>query len=83
MEDTELSLDAEPGMSLSASQSHPRAGTVPGVGTPTETVPRATIRGILPPTDPGPSPDQALPPPDDDDPDKPRGFWGSLFKKRK
>src|SRR5258706_11058426 len=32
MEDTEMSLDTEPGQSPGASQSHPRAGTVPGVG---------------------------------------------------
>jgi len=80
LEDTEMSLDAEPGMAH-ASTSMPaafapkvRQGTMPGIGTPTETQPR--VRSIPPPGVPAE-------PGEPDDPDKPRGFWGSLFKKRK
>jgi len=51
-----------------------RQGTMPGIGTPTETQPR--VRSIPPQAQP-------LPNGPEDDPDKPRGFWGSLFKKRK
>jgi eukaryotic-like serine/threonine-protein kinase len=80
LEDTELSLDSEPGMAgastsmPSAFAPKPRQATMPGIGTPTETQPRVRV---IPP--------QMQPPPigPDDDPDKPRGFWGSLFKKRK
>jgi len=80
LEDTELSLESEPGMAAS-STSMPaayapkvRQGTMPGIGTPTETQPRVRVIPAQQPASPdGP----------DDDPDKPRGFWGSLFKKRK
>jgi eukaryotic-like serine/threonine-protein kinase len=85
LEDTEMSLDAEPGMAQ-ASTSMPaasigawapkvRQGTMPGIGTPTETQPR--VRSIPPPGVP------VVDPGEPEDPDKPRGFWGSLFKKRK
>jgi serine/threonine protein kinase len=80
LEDTELSLDSLPGMA-GASTSMPaayqpkvRQATMPGIGTPTETQPR--VRGIPPQA-------QQLPVGPDEDPDKPKGFWGSLFKKRK
>jgi hypothetical protein len=70
---------------MSATQ--PRAATATGVGTPTETVPRNTIQGMgragtqtNPHGDLGHSDEPQIPPDDDD---KPRGFWGSLFKKRK
>ena len=68
IEDTALSLEAEPG---GMSTPIPRAPTVPPIaGTPTETVPRVMISPLI----------EHEP---DPDPDKPRGFWGSLFKKRK
>jgi serine/threonine protein kinase len=69
IEDTALSLEAEPGGM--SSPIIPRAPTVPPIaGTPTETVPRVMISPLI----------EQEP---DPDPDKPRGFWGSLFKKRK
>ena len=69
IEDTALSLEAEPGGM--SSPMIPRAPTVPPIaGTPTETVPRVMISPMI----------EQEP---DPDPDKPRGFWGSLFKKRK
>ncbi|HEV7559375.1 MAG TPA: serine/threonine-protein kinase [Kofleriaceae bacterium] len=68
IEDTALSLEAEPG---GMSMPIPREPTVPPIaGTPTETVPRVMINPLI----------EQEP---DPDPDKPRGFWGSLFKKRK
>jgi hypothetical protein len=95
MEESEMSLDAEPGSGEVSMHVMPgsRPGTVPGMGTPTETVPRNMVPGIRNPTqitpttnpviEPPQPPPQPEPPPPEDDPDKPRGFWGSLFKKRK
>ncbi|MBA2540820.1 MAG: serine/threonine protein kinase [Deltaproteobacteria bacterium] len=95
LEDTEVSLEAEPGASITLSISNttnPRMQTVPPSG-PQTSPPLAT-----PVTDPaqrdtmqglgraGSSPNQGTNPEHsqpDDDPDKPRGFWGSLFRKRK
>jgi serine/threonine protein kinase len=80
LEETQLSLAAEPGeplpRALSSSQLATPTGlpTVPG-GTPTETVPGALSRGQEAPTEPDPRR------PGHDD--KPRSFWSSLFKKRK
>jgi len=75
IEETQVSLDAEPGngMSMSITQSG-RMETQPPIpgGTPTDTVPRANV--IPPPVQP--------PEPPQPEPEK-RGFWGSLFKKRK
>lgn len=74
-EDTAVSLDTEPG-GLSMSSVSQRLPTEPPrpAGTPTEP-PRIAQPPPPPPTEPQPP----SPPPDD----KPRGFWGSLFKKRK
>jgi serine/threonine protein kinase len=94
LEDTEMALEAEPGASISMSASQPRPATQSGPQlTPTtEPAGRPTMQGI---GRAGSSPNPASPPPhsrspraspDDDPPgddDKPRGFWGSLFKKRK
>jgi serine/threonine protein kinase len=71
LEDTELSLDTEPGGYV------PQITTEPApqiAGTPTQPVPRnvmAPLVGEQPVIEPQP------------DPEKPRGFWGSLFKRRK
>lgn len=78
-EDTQMSLEVEPGglsMSMTTSQTG-RLQTAPPTGTPTETVPRNVPGGTQPPapeiiTEPAPP-----------DGDKPKGFWGSLFRKRK
>ncbi|MEJ7598750.1 MAG: serine/threonine-protein kinase [Kofleriaceae bacterium] len=81
LEERELALDAEPGMAATSSSSLLRPPTVPGVGTPTTTLPavRGTPHNL--PTEPAHS--QAPPAMAADDDHKPRGFWGSLFKKRK
>jgi len=75
LEDTQLALETEPaGMSfpqLSISQRMPAAGAS------TETLPAARTPIVEAPP---PNPPLTTPP---DDGDKPRGFWGSLFKKRK
>jgi serine/threonine protein kinase len=78
IEDTQLALDAEPGNGMTMSITQPgRMQTQPPNpgGTVTETVPRA---GAMP----LPESPQAPPPPEPAEPEK-RGFWGSLFKKRK
>ena len=81
LEETELALDAEPGMAATSSSSLLRPPTLPGFGTPTTTLPavRGTPHNL--PTEPGHSHPLPTSAPDDDH--KPRGFWGSLFKKRK
>ncbi len=91
LEDTEISLEAEPGasISLSISASQPRAPTSGPYATPTtDPVGRPTMQGLgragsqvhqNPPTDPS----HSQPPDPEDEHDKPRGFWGSLFRKRK
>jgi serine/threonine protein kinase len=89
IEETEMALDAEPGASMSLSTTQPRAATTgPHQLTPTtEPAARPTMQGIGRAgagTNPAAQPPHSQPPgtsPDDDD--KPRGFWGSLFKKRK
>jgi eukaryotic-like serine/threonine-protein kinase len=75
LEDTQLSLETEPaGMSFPQMSVTHRAPSTDG--TPTATIPAARQTA-----EPTPPPPQGTPP--DDDGDKPRGFWGSLFKKRK
>ncbi len=94
LEETELALQSEPGASMSLSISQLRAPTAPA--TPmADPLSRPTIQGIGRPggTQPGgtnPStgpqhsqPSQPDPDNDDGDGDKPKGFWGSLFRKRK
>ncbi len=79
IEETQLALDSEPGLSMSVTQTG-RMQTAPpsAAGTPTETVPRTTP---IPHPEPLPPP-QHEPQPEPPEPEK-RGFWGSLFKKRK
>jgi serine/threonine protein kinase len=73
IEDTQLSLDTEPG-----GFAVPLASVEPPqiAGTPTQPVPRAIVAPLV-----GEAPVVIEPPLPD--PEKPRGFWGSLFKKRK
>jgi len=69
LEDTQLSLETEPGGYA------PQITTEPApqiAGTPTQPVPRNIVAPLVEP---------AMDPPPD--PEKPRGFWGSLFKRRK
>jgi len=81
--DMQLSLEAEPNGFRSApslAQLVQRAPSIPPIaGTPTETVPRHMVDPLIT----APTEDTGEPIPDDPDPSKPRGFWGSLFKKRK
>jgi hypothetical protein len=86
IEDTELSLDSEPGLTMSITQtgrlptSSPTATGVTGGATPTDVVPQP-----LPPAATGPTqlPTELDDLPPDGGGDKPRGFWGSLFRKKK
>src|SRR5436190_12293237 len=71
LEDTQLSLETEPGALSFPSLQVMRPQTLPGVGRPTPVPPSAPDAPIT------------EEPPPDDSPDKPRGFWGSLFKKKK
>ncbi|MBL0217674.1 MAG: serine/threonine protein kinase [Myxococcales bacterium] len=91
-EDTLTALDVEPGgLSMSMTTTAGRMQTSPPAGTPTETVPRNTMQsGPQPPPpeiniEPGEPGDPGEPGTPDTRPggDKPKGFWGSLFKKRK
>jgi len=74
IEDTQLSLETEPaGMSFPQMSVSQRAS---GPGMPIETIPAARPPIVEAP----PSLPPTSTPPEED---KPRGFWGSLFKKRK
>lgn len=85
IEDTELSLDAEPmdGMQMSITHDRPRSNTSPDyAATPTKPVPRGQqpqAAQVQPQVQAPVGP----PPPEEPPPPKPSGFWGSLFKKRK
>jgi serine/threonine protein kinase len=76
LEDTQMALEAEPGLSFTTGASSP--GYVPRP---------PTSQLAEPPTQPLPQ----MSPPKDEEPevsidsggDKPRGFWGSLFKRKK
>jgi len=76
VEDTQLSLEAAPGLTMSNPGSSNRLPTAQTqvAGTPTETVPHVSVST---------SQNEATTAQRDPDDDKPRGFWGSLFKKRK
>nr|MBA3501102.1 hypothetical protein [Deltaproteobacteria bacterium] len=77
IEDTQTSLETEPaGSSFPQMSISHRPPTTEGAPT-TATIPMARA----PVAEPTPPPPPGTPP--DDDGDKPRGFWGSLFKKRK
>ena len=79
-EDTQMSLEVEPG-GLSMSMTTGRLATSPPVHTPPETVPRNAVQAIGPqPPAPEIVTEAAVSDPDEE---KPKGFWGSLFKKRK
>jgi len=82
-EETQIALDAEPGAPSISTTARMRAipQPIPSSETPTQVSrPGAT----QPPPRPEPPPlPPALPEPQTTADDKPRGFWGSLFKKRK
>jgi serine/threonine protein kinase len=84
VEDTQMSLEASlssGGMSMSSSR-NPTSPQLPALsGTPTDTLPR--LAGPAGSTASTSSADPAEPSGPERDGDKPRGFWGSLFKKRK
>jgi len=75
-----MSLETEPGLSMSMTVGDSRMPTSPPTGTPTE--PRilqpSSVQIIREPE----VVDPTTPPPDPEG-DKPKGFWGSLFKKRR
>jgi len=81
LEDTQMSLETEPGLSMSMTIGDSRMPTSPPVtmlGTPTE--PR-----MPPPPQITREPEviELTTPPPDPEGEKPKGFWGSLFKKRR
>ncbi|MGE0397789.1 MAG: serine/threonine protein kinase [Kofleriaceae bacterium] len=76
LEDTQMSLETEPGLSMSMTLGDSRLPTSPPTGTPTEP------RVVQPPSVQIEVTDPTTPPPDPEG-EKPRGFWGSLFKKRR
>jgi len=90
IEDTQMSLETEPGLSMaigsSRLQTSPPIGGTGVTGTPTEPVPRPLpappvsnepVYEIRPPDAPLPSSET------EPEGEKPRGFWGSLFRKRR
>jgi eukaryotic-like serine/threonine-protein kinase len=87
LEDAEMSLESEPGASISLSVTQPRPQSAPLVTPTNEPTTRPTMQGlgrVGSSTNPAnPDPHSQHPPTSPDDDDKPRGFWGSLFKKRK
>jgi serine/threonine protein kinase len=74
LEETQLSLETEP-----AETSFPQMSVINRPPTADTNTPTATFNAANP-LDPTPPPPQ---PPEQGGDDKPRGFWGSLFKKRK
>lgn len=92
IEDSELALESEPGaaMAMMALGPPPRAQSAPLVTPVTDPLHRPTIQGLgragsAPGgTNPASDSQHSRPGPDHDgDDDKPKGFWGSLFRKRK
>jgi hypothetical protein len=87
IEETETALDAQPNTNLSfanARQSQP----IGPVDNPTQTMPSVRIERVEPETDDDvPSIPAAPPPPQPHGggptDDRPKGFWGSLFKRKK
>jgi eukaryotic-like serine/threonine-protein kinase len=77
VEDMQMSLEASlaaGAMSMSMTGRNPTSPQLPALGgTPTDTMPRLSSLSSDPAVEPAPERDG----------DKPRGFWGSLFKKRK
>jgi serine/threonine protein kinase len=83
LEDTQMSLETEPGLSMSMTMGDGRMPTSPPTGTPTEprVLPQPSsvqVQVIREPEVVDPTT-----PPVDPEGDKPKGFWGSLFKKRR
>ncbi len=90
-----LGRSSESGASMSISQSRPRSPTAPAMTPITDPLHRPTMQGIGRPggtqpggTNPSTAPLPSQPEPsatdnDEGDGDKPKGFWGSLFRKRK
>jgi serine/threonine protein kinase len=76
LEETQMALEAEPGLSFSTGSNIPgylpRSPTGQVIETPTETMPRPVA-----------GPKEEEPSVEIDNGDKPRGFWGSLFKRKK
>jgi serine/threonine protein kinase len=78
LEETQIALQSEPGMAIRPTPrpSAPRAATPPS-GTPTDELPQITVE----PAPPEPAAEGSGG--DRHEADKPRGFWASLFGKRK
>lgn len=81
LEDTEMALHAEPGMGFgSISQQRHPSGPWPAPDISTQTNPSVQIEPV------DPSPQEIPVPPSDVQPveeERPRSFWGSLFKRKK
>jgi eukaryotic-like serine/threonine-protein kinase len=82
LEDTQMSLETEPGLSMSMTIGDGRMPTSPGTGVGTPTEPRLPPPPPVIVREPEIIPDPTTPPPDPEG-EKPKGFWGSLFKKRR
>jgi serine/threonine protein kinase len=78
LEETQIALQSEPGLAIRPTPrpSAPRAATPPS-GTPTDELPQITVE----PAPPEPAAEGSGG--DRHEADKPRGFWASLFGKRK
>ena len=82
LEDTQMSLETEPGLSMSMTIGDTRMPTSPPTGTPTEPrLPHQSSFQVQVIREPEVV-DPTTPPPDPEG-EKPKGFWGSLFKKRR
>jgi serine/threonine protein kinase len=82
IDETALSLSAEPGVAFGdvmSQYARPPTGSQAGQETPTMTMDNSSIsvKIEIPPDDPPPGDESQAPE------QKPRGFWGSLFKRKK
>ncbi|MFT3696225.1 MAG: serine/threonine-protein kinase [Kofleriaceae bacterium] len=78
LEDTQMALSAEPGMSM-GSYIHRQ----PTAQIEAQTDPRVVEMDLTEDVDPSQPTGTPQLPPGGNDPDKPKGFWGSLFKRKK
>jgi serine/threonine protein kinase len=80
LEDTQMALEAEPGLGFNIPGYAHRTPTGQVVETPTETIPRGNPN---PTVTPSKEDEVSVQIESGNNDDKPRGFWGSLFKRKK